>query len=471
VTSLRNRLVLIFLAATLAPLAATIWVTTSLLEKSVDTSNAARLDTLSKTLNRVTREFYTRACADLKRRAESGELAPRKYTTLDRASWPDHVKSFAGTLEGEHFFRGGSEGNRLDYLVRQGDDILVWSMPLGDVAMEHITHEIRDARAAVEEANASDQRKGVKLTYMLLAAAIWLVSLALLVYLAHRVSRPIRQLTVGLGELAGGDLNARVANHRDDEIGRAIQAFNHMAGKLQESTERLVYLRQLASWQTLARKMAHEVKNSLTPIRLTVEEMLVRHEEADTAFMSQAAQIVVDEIETLERRIRAFSQFAAEPPVKPAPIDVNSLLEERIAFLKSAHPEVAYDCRLAGEIPSAMADQDLIKGILTNLLENAAEAAGEGGQILGVTAATNGRVAIEVHDSGPGLSEQARAHLFQPTISFKKRGMGLGLSIARKSALLSGGDIVLVKGELGGAAFRVLLPVATNGIQTRPDRG
>jgi nitrogen fixation/metabolism regulation signal transduction histidine kinase len=471
VNRLRTRLVLIFLAATLAPLAATIWVTTSLLEESVDTSNTARLDTLSKTLKRVTAEFYTRACVDLKRRADTGELAPRKYTTLDRSSWPEDVKTFAGSLDGERFFRTGIEGSRLDYLVRHGNDIWAWSMPLGDVAMDHVTREIRDARSAVEAANARDLRKGVKLTYILLAAGIWLVSLALLIYLAHRVSRPIQQLTAGLGELAAGDLNARVPARRDDEIGRAIQAFNHMADKLQESTERLVYLRQLASWQTLARKMAHEVKNSLTPIRLTVEEMLVRFEEADANFMQQATQIVVDEIETLERRIRAFSQFAAEPPVRPAPLDINSLLEERISFLKSAHPEIAYDTRLADEVPPAMADQDLIKGILTNLLENAAEAAGEGGQILGVTTATNGRVAIEVHDSGPGLTEQAKANLFQPTISFKKRGMGLGLSIARKSALLSGGDIVLVKGELGGAAFRVLLPVATNGIQTRPDRG
>jgi nitrogen fixation/metabolism regulation signal transduction histidine kinase len=262
-----------------------------------------------------------------------------------------------------------------------------------------------------------------------------------------------------------------VDSRRDDEIGRAIQAFNHMADKLQESTERLVYLRQLASWQTLARKMAHEVKNSLTPIRLTVEEMMARYDEADRGFMQQATQIVVDEIETLERRIRAFSQFATEPPVQPAQLDVNSLLQERMAFLKTAHPEVTYDCRLAGGVPTVVADQDLIKGILTNLLENAAEAAGDGGRILGVTSAENGRVNIEVHDSGPGLSEQARASLFQPTISFKKRGMGLGLSIARKSALLSGGDIVLVKGELGGAGFRVLLPVATNGVQTRPDRG
>jgi signal transduction histidine kinase len=187
--------------------------------------------------------------------------------------------------------------------------------------------------------------------------------------------------------------------------------------------------------------------------------------------MSQATQIVVEEIEALERRIRAFSEFAAEPPVTAAPIDVNSLLQERIAFLKTAHPEVAYECRLAGEPPPVVADQDLLKGILTNLLENAAEAAGEGGRILGVTAQVDGRAAIEVHDSGPGLSEQVRASLFQPTISFKKKGMGLGLSIARKSALLSGGDIVVVKGELGGAGFRVLLPLATNGFQARPDRG
>ncbi|HTS66826.1 MAG TPA: ATP-binding protein [Candidatus Acidoferrales bacterium] len=468
---LRNRLILVFLAATLAPLAATIWVTTSLIEESIDTSNTARLDSLSKTLNRVTRDFYTLACTELKRQAQAGESRPRKYSPLERAAWPDSVKTFSGSLEGERFFRGGNEGDRLDYLVRHGDEVWVWSASLRDVHMEAIAREIREARAAVAEANTRDLRKGVKLTYILLAAGIWLLSLAVLIYLAHRISLPIQQLTAGLGELAGGDLAARVPARRDDEIGRAIQAFNHMADRLQESTERLVYLRQMASWQTLARKMAHEVKNSLTPIRLTVEEMLVRHEEADTAFMTQAAQIVVDEIETLERRIRAFSQFAAEPPVRPAPLDLNSLLEERIAFLKSAHPEIAYDCRFGDRIPAAMADQDLVKGILTNLLENAAEAAGEGGHVLGITASVNGRVAVEVHDSGPGLSEQVRANLFQPTISFKKRGMGLGLSIARKSALLSGGDIVLVKGELGGAAFRVMLPVATNGIETRVDRG
>lgn len=454
---LRNRLIVVFLAVTLAPLAATVWITTSLLDRSLDFSTTNQLDALSKALHRTGLEFYQRQREHLKERVLAGQARPVKYAPAGKANWPAAVKAFAASGEGERWVLAGHQGDRLDYLVRHGDEVWAYSSHLG-VAMERLAKEIREAGALVDAARGRDLQRGFKLTYVLMAASFWVASLGLLIYLAHRVSRPIQQLTAGLVTLAAGDLNARVKERREDEIGRAIRAFNNMASRLQESTERLVYLRQVASWQTLARKMAHEVKNSLTPIRLTVEEMLARHEDADRAFMEQATQIVVDEIETLERRVRAFSRFAAEPPVEAAPVDVNSLLQERIAFLKTAHPEVAYDCRLATDAPRVVADQDLLKGILTNLLENAAEAAGAGGRILGVTAAENGRVAIEVHDSGPGLSDQARASLFQPTISFKKRGMGLGLSIARRSALLSGGDIVLVDGELGGAAFRVLLP-------------
>src|SRR5262249_38574761 len=98
------------------------------------------------------------------------------------------------------------------------------------------------------------------------------------------------------------------------------------------------------------------------------------------------------------------------------------------------------------------------RGILPMRLQDAAEAAGPGGSIVALTRADGQRVVVEVHDSGPGLSDEAAATLFEPTITFKKDGMGLGLSIARKNALLSGGDIVLVHGELGGAAFRVTLP-------------
>jgi two-component system nitrogen regulation sensor histidine kinase NtrY len=471
VNRLRNRLILVFLTATLAPLAATVWLTTFLLEQSLALSANAQLGRISDLLELTGRRIYQQEREELARGARNGEWQPTRYAAASRDSWPEAVKAFAASDQAERFNLSGEAGNRLDYLVRQPNgDIWRYSADLG-VPLDRLAREIGSARAMVRDSQIHDWRRGLQLAYILLAASFWFVSLCLLIYLAHRISQPIQLLTAGLAKLAAGDLKTRIELVRDDEIGRAIQAFNHMAEKLRESTDRLVYLGQIASWQTLARKMAHEVKNSLTPIRLTVEEMLARHEEADRAFMQQATQIVVDEIETLERRVRAFSQFAAEPPVAPAPVDVNSLLQERIALLKIAHPEVAYQCRLAEDVPPALADQDLLKGILTNLLENAAEAAGEGGRVLGVTAADSDRIAIEVHDSGPGLSEQARASLFQPTISFKKRGMGLGLSIARKSALLSGGDIVVVKGELGGAGFRVLLPVAANGFQTSPDRG
>jgi nitrogen fixation/metabolism regulation signal transduction histidine kinase len=279
-----------------------------------------------------------------------------------------------------------------------------------------------------------------------------------LIYLAHRISRPIQQLTGALTSLAAGDLRVRLGATGNDETGRAIHAFNNMAGQLQQSRDRLVYLTQIASWQMMARKMAHELKNSLTPIRLTVEEIAARQTDSNRPFMDRAVRIVVDEIETLERRVRAFSEFSSEPSPRPSVLDINSLLEERIAFLTPCHTDVSYTQRLASDRPLAYADADQIKGILTNLLENAAEAAGAGGQVLSVTLDAGKQVLIEIHDSGPGLSQEASKSLFEPTITFKKKGMGLGLSIARKNALLNGGDIMVIQSELGGAGFRVVLP-------------
>ncbi len=233
-----------------------------------------------------------------------------------------------------------------------------------------------------------------------------------------------------------------------------------MTAALSQSRERLVQVTRLASWQALARKMAHEVKNSLTPIRLTMEEVASRSNAPDGVFLEQAAQIVVEEVLTLERRVRAFSEFAAEPPVLPSSIDINALLEERVTLLRSAHPSVRYELSLDDGHPSATADPDLVKGVLTNLLENAAQAVSTGGKVLARTRLDGLSLNVEIHDSGPGLSPQAKASLFEPSISFKRGGMGLGLSIAKRSALLCGGDLQALGGELGGAAFRLILRAA-----------
>jgi two-component system nitrogen regulation sensor histidine kinase NtrY len=466
--SLRTRLALVFIAATLLPLGATLWLTSVLLDQSLRLRPVNQLSGLSHSLENTGREYYRQAREQLKSDAVAGRIEPRKYAASDTfsGSISDAIKDFRESDESERFALTGDGGSQLIYLVRTPSGISAWERPLS-VRMEDLSRQIRDTHARV----SPDLRRGFFITWGLLAAAIWLIALALVWLVATRFSRPIGNLTQALKSLAAGNFRVRVPNERTDEIGIATEAFNRTAAELEQNRDRLVYLTQLASWQVLARKMAHEVKNSLTPIRLTVEEMVARHDEPSSegrrAFLGQAADIVVDEIESLERRIRAFSEFSSEPPVCPEPLDVHAVVEERIAFLRAAHPEVRYAVETAENTPSALVDQDLVRSILVNLLENAAEAAGEGGQILARVAPVSSssfgdRVAIEVHDSGPGLSEQARKSLFQPTISFKKRGMGLGLSIARKSALLSGGDILLIAGELGGAGFRVLLPTGPN---------
>jgi two-component system nitrogen regulation sensor histidine kinase NtrY len=455
---LRNRLILVFLAATLAPLAATWWIATSLIEHSLSYSTTGQLDRLSRTLQRTGRELYQRACQDLKRDAEAERVRPSVYGQAGKAEWGRDVREFWESGDAERFVL--ADGSVLKYLVRRADGVRMYAQPLG-FSMSRLAGEYRQAREEVDRSRARDLRKGLLSTFALLASAVWLASLGLLIFLAHRISRPIQQLTAGLARLAAGDLTTRIETTRRDEIGRAVGAFNHMAARLEQNRDRLVYLARQASWQTLARKMAHELKNSLTPIRLTMEEILARQGEEDGEFAEQAARIVVDEVESLERRVRAFSEFAAEPPVRRVALDVNATVQERVAFLQTGHSELNYELRLAEPAPVALADEDLFRGILTNLLENAAEAAGHGGVVMALTTARDGQVDIEIHDSGPGLSEEARRSLFEPTISFKEHGMGLGLSIARRNALRLGGDVLLVAGLLGGAGFRVVLPMAS----------
>ncbi len=459
-----------FLAATIGPLGVAVWVSAVLLDYSL--GYAARgereLDTMSRSLERTGRELYRHMREGLERDARSGKIPETPYRRADQGSWPKEIASFWESGEQERFHLAGEEGSRLEYWWRRPDRVSVFAREMG-VGLNALSTQYSRARETVQAGRLFDRRRGFFLTFIVIGVVIWSVSFGILVVVALRLSRPIQQLTAGLTQLATGNLAVRVTPDRNDEVGRALQAFNDTAAQLEQSRDRLVYLTQLASWQSLARKMAHEVKNSLTPIRLMVEEIAARHAPADPAdrvFLEQGRQIIVEEIESLERRIRAFSEFSAEPPVRPAAVAVNPLVEERVALLRNGHPEVDYRLQLAAEQLAAWADEDLVKGVLTNLLVNAAEAAGAGGSVLALTQPAESRIAIEIHDSGPGLPAAVKKALFQPTISFKKHGAGLGLSIAKKSALLVGGDLVPVPGLLGGAGFRVLLPA----YETNPDR-
>jgi two-component system, NtrC family, nitrogen regulation sensor histidine kinase NtrY len=456
--TLRHKLILVFLAATILPTAAILWISIALIEHSLNYVGIEDLDALSKSLQGVALDYYRQSRQELKEDAESGRIKPDRYAGGSIAKGQVSLQQFWLSNEPERFELTQPDGDRLQYLVRHGSEVLVYSRNLAGVRMEELTRQYKHARAQVARLQQSDLRKGFTYTLIFLGIIIWFLALTTLLYLANRISRPIQELTAGLHRLSEGDFEIRLNFRQGDEVGRAVQAFNQTAEQLRQNRDRLVYLTQIASWQMLARKMAHELKNSLTPIRLTVEEILARSSEGERHFLEQAAQVVTGEVESLERRVRAFSEFAAEPPLNPCRLDLNTLLQERIQFLQVAYPDVQFHIEKADQIPMALADGDQVKGILTNLLKNAAEAAGSGGIVRSSTKFHNSRLVIEVHDSGPGLSEEARSSLFQPSISFKKNGMGLGLSISRKNALLAGGDLEAIDGLMGGAGFRLLLP-------------
>jgi two-component system, NtrC family, nitrogen regulation sensor histidine kinase NtrY len=467
--TLRSRLIAAFLASTLLPLGATVWITTTLLDRSLQYATTGELDRLSRTLENTAKQFYQREREALKQDAAGGRARPTTYSAADQSQWPESIRSFWESGEPERFGVSGASGERVDYMRRvdgpgSRPGVEIFSRDLGGISMEQLSTQVRETRRLVNTMETRDLRRGFTLALLVLLGAAWLISLLPLVLIAQRVSRPIRQLTATLTDFAAGDWSRRLETGGKpgvpprDEVARAVAAFNHMADQLEENRDRLVHLTRMASWQSLARKTAHELKNSLTPIRLTVEEMQARQPTSERAFMDQAVQIVVSEIESLERRVRAFSEFASEPQVHPEVLDVNAVVAERVALLRPVHPGVNYQLRLDEGRPRAHAAPDMVNGILTNLLQNAAEAAGPEGAVIVLTRGEGERVLIDVHDSGPGLSQEVSATLFEPTITFKKHGMGLGLSIAKKNALLSGGDVIVIPGQLGGAGFRVSLP-------------
>ncbi len=207
---LRNRLILVFLAATILPLIVTVAIMTSLLERSLSYATIGELDRLSKSLEQIGREYYQQARQDLRDDAAEGKLPHQTYSAANRADWPETVTGFFESGESERFALSGSESDHLDYLVQHGNEIWVYSRPLGNMQMERLTREYREAREVVELARARDLRRGFTTTLIVLVATVWFVSFVWLIYVANRMSQPILQLTAGLEELASGNVQTRI---------------------------------------------------------------------------------------------------------------------------------------------------------------------------------------------------------------------------------------------------------------------
>ena len=303
---------------------------------------------------------------------------------------------------------------------------------------------------------------------MAVSAAGILLGLLISAALAARVTRPVEELGKAADEVASGNLNIRVDDSRQDELGRLAYAFNRMTRELLESHEKLVQSERVAAWRELARRLAHELKNPLFPLQITVENLLRAKEQTPEQFdevFRESGQTLQAEIGNLKGIIDRFSDFSKMPTPELQPISVNESLRQAARvyepqFCAKGRPLITarYDLDKALEQKSVQADFELLQRALTNLISNAVEAMPEGGYMTLRSRDDGDTVRLEVSDTGGGISKEESSRLFTPYYTSKAHGTGLGLAIAQSVVSDHGGKIWAQSEEQKGTTFVIRLP-------------
>jgi nitrogen fixation/metabolism regulation signal transduction histidine kinase len=285
--------------------------------------------------------------------------------------------------------------------------------------------------------------------------------------LARRTTRRVAALVEATRRLARGDLAVQVAaGGGDDELATLARSFNAMVREVREGRDRLVYLEKISGWQEVARRLAHEIKNPLTPIQLAFQQLEARQRErtgADPAMdrlVAETGEIVREEIGTLQRLVAEFSGFAKLPDVRPEPADLGDVVED---FVRTS-PQLAAEAdllvaRAAGACPVRI-DRALLRRVLANLVQNAIEAARPGRARVHLGVGRAGELGVlTLRDEGPGVPSELRERIFDPYFTTRREGTGLGLAIAKKIVLQHGGDLAVGAHPEGGAQFTLSLPI------------
>ena len=304
------------------------------------------------------------------------------------------------------------------------------------------------------------------------ALAITLVVLVTTV-VARRTTRPILELKAHTQRIASGDLDARVANLTNDELGDLDRAFNDMAGELKENRARLIKAEKDAAWREMARQVAHEIKNPLTPIQLSANLLKRARDERSPEFdaiFDRTIEMIGRQVVGMRKIAADFSAFAGARKSDPQVVEladvVREVLDVHAAWISEANVRV--ETSLAPG--SVLVDRDELARVLINLVSNALEARPSGGALT-VTVlrrAEKGRpsLVLEIADTGTGLSETARARLFEPYFTTRTHGTGLGLAIAKRLVEEMNGSITLEpRPETAGRGTiaRIVLPESGRG--------
>jgi two-component system nitrogen regulation sensor histidine kinase NtrY len=306
--------------------------------------------------------------------------------------------------------------------------------------------------------------------YLACLSLVVLAAVAVAIVASRRVTRRIALVAAAAKRVGRGDFSVALPVDSSDEIADLTRAFNEMVRDIKRSRERIDYLQRIGAWQDFARRLAHEIKNPLTPIQLAVQEMHRRYDGDDEKYrrtLSDAKGIVEEEVATLRRLVSEFSSFAKLPEAHLEPADLSEFAVDAAKSFELAGV-LSEDVRLrlvVGEtkLPVEI-DAMMLKRCVDNLVRNGAQAIrahkGSGEVVLEAHQEEEFAV-LTVRDDGPGVAEADRERVFEPYFTTKSDGTGLGLAIVKKIVLEHAGDISCDAASGGGAMFRIRLPLRT----------
>jgi nitrogen fixation/metabolism regulation signal transduction histidine kinase len=235
-----------------------------------------------------------------------------------------------------------------------------------------------------------------------------------------------------------------------------------MARDLERQRSELERTNRLEAWAEMARQVAHEIKNPLTPIQLNAEHL--RRVNADrgeplSPILEQSVNTILAQVKLLRQIASEFSSFASSPTVQRAPMDIGPLLHEIVDPYRSAlEGQIHFQVDVPSNLPPVYVDRTLITRALTNIVENALHAMGSRGTLTIVAMREDDRVRISISDTGAGMDADALARAFEPYFSTKASGTGLGLPIAKRNVELSGGTIAMTSQFGNGTTVEISLP-------------
>ncbi|MBX7150271.1 HAMP domain-containing protein [bacterium] len=292
--------------------------------------------------------------------------------------------------------------------------------------------------------------------YLLIIA----VSIGIAVFFSSTMTRPIQELVYGTDQISKGNWDYQIAiESRQDEIGKLTNSFNRMVLDIKQQQQRLLFLEKMSTWREIAQRLAHEIKNPLTPIQLTIQQLKDSYKGDDERYrktLNDCYEIVQEEIESLRNLTKEFSEFARMPVLAFKSIDLTKVVRDVSALYAKIPIELLLD-----EIPSIEADIEAIKRVLINLLENASSvvASKNDGKIVIRLYCKGEFVHISVADNGTGIPKDLLGRIFEPHFSTKSTGMGLGLAIVKTIIEEHRGQINVESVQNLGTTFFIQLPL------------